>query len=97
MGAGYFLVDVEWTDEEGRDRYVAQIGDVVAKYGGEFVARSPDCQTLEGDWRLNGRLVLLRFPTFARGLEWYRSDEYAPLLEIRQGAARTKILYFEGA
>lgn len=97
MSDGYFLVDIEWLDEDGRDRYVAAVGDTVAAYGGAFVTRGGDFKTLEGDWRLDGRLVLLRFDTAARGLEWYGSEEYAPLLELRKASARTKVIFFEGA
>lgn len=97
MSAGYFLVDVEWTDEDGRDRYAKAIGDVVAAYGGEFITRRPEYESLEGDWHFDGRPVLLRFETAAQGLEWYHSEEYAPLLELRKKAARTKIIFFEGA
>lgn len=97
MSAGYFLVDVQWDDEDGRDRYVQAIADVVAAYGGEFVTRRPALEPLEGDWGIVGNLVLLRFPTAARGLEWYHSEDYAPLLELRKKSARTKIVFFEGA
>ncbi len=97
MSAGYFLVDVAWLDDDARGRYVGAIGETVAAYGGEFVASGPDYEMLEGDWRFDGRLVLLRFETAARGLEWYRSAEYAPLLELRKASARTKIIFFEGA
>jgi uncharacterized protein (DUF1330 family) len=96
LSAGYVLVDVEWLDPDARARYVAEIEDSIALYGGEFVARSPEYVTLEGDWRFEGRLVMLRFPTVTRALEWYRSDIYAPLLEVRKGGARTKIICFEG-
>lgn len=94
---GYFLVDIVWDDQEGRRQYVEGIGDTLRRFDGDFVARGPECTTLEGDWKLDGRLVLLRFPTAERAMAWYNSDSYAPLLELRRRSARTKIIFFEGS
>ena len=94
--AGYFLVDIEWTDDEGRDRYVASVVDTVTRYDGKFLASTTDVRVLEGEWPLKNRLVLLRFPTAERAMAWYGSDEYAPLHRIREQSARTKFVFFEG-
>lgn len=94
--AGYFLVDIVWTDDEGRKEYFEGVGDTVEAFGGEFVTRGPEYTGLEGDWEFDGRLVLLRFPTAEVGMEWYNSDVYAPLLALRKRSAQTKIIFFEG-
>lgn len=95
--AGYFLVDVSWHDEELRDRYLAHVAETIGAYGGEYLARNPERTPLEGDWGVDGVLILTRFPTAERGLEWYRSEAYAPLRELRHQGARTNMLFFEGA
>lgn len=94
--AGYFLVDIEWTDDEGRARYVESVGDVVASYDGKFLASVPSVRVVEGESPVKNRLVLLRFPTAERALEWYDSEEYAPLHRIREQSARTNMIFFEG-
>jgi uncharacterized protein (DUF1330 family) len=94
--AGYFLVDIEWTDDEGRARYVESVVDTVAAYDGKFLASVPEVRVLEGEWPLKNRLVLLRFPTAERALAWYGSEEYAPLHRIRERSARSKFVFFEG-
>jgi uncharacterized protein (DUF1330 family) len=94
--AGYFLVDIEWTDDEGRARYVGSVVQTVEAYDGKFLASVPEVEVLEGEWPLKNRLVLLRFPTAERALEWYRSDEYAPLHRIREQSARSNFVFFEG-
>lgn len=70
---------------------------MVAAYGGEFLTRGPEYESVEGEWRLDGRLVLIRFETADRGREWYRSEDYAPLLGLRKSCANTKVIFFEGA
>jgi uncharacterized protein (DUF1330 family) len=94
--AGYVLVDIEWTDDEGRSRYVQGIGDVVASYDGKFLASVPEVRVMEGESPFKNRLVLLRFPTAERALEWHDSEGYAPLRSIRERSARTNMVFFEG-
>lgn len=94
--AGYVLADVEWLDEEGRQRYVELIGPTLAGYQGEFVAATRDVRVEEGDWLPRGILVLIRFPTLAQATGWYESPEYRPALQVRQGSSRSRLLIFEG-
>lgn len=94
--AGYFLVDILWTNNEGRERYVKAISETMAPYGGVFLASVPEVRVMEGEWPLENRLVLIRFPSAERALAWYGSEEYAPLLRIRQQSSRSKIVFFEG-
>ena len=95
--AGYILVDIESTDDEGRVRYVEGVGATVQAYGGEFLASTPEVKVLEGESLVNNRLVLIRFPTGERALEWYGSDQYEPLHRIREQSANTKMIFFESA
>jgi uncharacterized protein (DUF1330 family) len=94
--AGYFLVDIVWHDDEGRREYVERVGETIDAFGGEFVTRGPEYTTLEGDWKLDGRLVMLRFPTAEAGLDWYNCAAYAPLLELRKRSAHARVVFFEG-
>jgi uncharacterized protein (DUF1330 family) len=41
--------------------------------------------------------VVLEFPSVAQAQKWYRSAEYAPLIEVRQRASRGKLILVEGA
>jgi uncharacterized protein (DUF1330 family) len=47
----YFIVDNEVTDPAGFEEYRKQVPRTVAKYGGKFLVRGGQMQTLEGDWR----------------------------------------------
>ena len=52
-------------------------------------------ETKEGGWTPS-RFVILEFPDMARARQWYGSPEYAPALEIRKRASRTKLIIAEG-
>jgi uncharacterized protein (DUF1330 family) len=47
----YFIVDNEVTDPAGFEEYRKQVAGTVEKYGGKFLVRGGQIQTLEGDWK----------------------------------------------
>ena len=95
--AGYFLVELEWTDLEGKARYIREAAGVIAAFDGTFVARAPEVRVIEGESPVKNMLVILRFPTAERALAWYDSPEYAPLRQLREQSGRTNMIFFEGA
>ena len=46
-------------------------------------------EVLQGNWDPQ-RLLVLEFESMGRFREWYDSPEYAPLKELRGGAAATE-------
>lgn len=50
---------------------------------------------LEGTWQ-PGRSVILEFPTMAALKAFWASPEYQPLRAIRERAARSNLVSFEG-
>jgi uncharacterized protein (DUF1330 family) len=50
---------------------------------------------LEGGWEPL-RVVIIEFADSAAARRWYESDDYQPLIPIRQGASTTDMLVVEG-
>ena len=75
MAAGYVIAQLKVTNPENYKEYVAKVSEVVKKFDGEY-------QVVEGVDSFP-RLVIIKFPTYERALEWYRSDEYKPVKDIR--------------
>jgi uncharacterized protein (DUF1330 family) len=94
--AAYVIGEVDVMDPAAYEDYRKQVGAVVTKYGGRFIARGGKVEALEGGWSPK-RLVLLEFPSMEQALKWYRSPEYAPLIKLRQKASRGKLVALEGA
>ncbi len=67
----------------------------MAQYGGEFVARGGAVTTLEGDWNPK-RLVITKWESAARAMEWYDSEEYCEAKEMRHRASTGKMILVEG-
>ncbi len=94
--AAYVVGEIEVTDPALYDDYRRQVMATVAKYGGRFIVRGGAVETLEGGWAPR-RFVALEFPSMDQARKWYRSPEYAPLIALRQRAARGRLILVEGA
>jgi len=51
---------------------------------------------IEGNWAYP-RTVVIQFPSYEKALEWYRSDEYKPIRQIRLDNAVTNAIIIQGA
>jgi uncharacterized protein (DUF1330 family) len=94
--AAYVIGEIEVTDPSLYDDYRKQVLATVQKYGGRFIVRGGRVEPLEGGWAPK-RVVVLEFPSLEQAHKWYRSPEYAPLITLRQKAARGRLLLVEGA
>lgn len=93
--AGYVLADVSWTSAEGRQVYLNLLGPTLEAHGGTVTCRSRDVHVMEGDWRPEGVVVLISFPTLKDALAWYDSEEYRPAHDIRQqSSSSSRLLIF---
>jgi uncharacterized protein (DUF1330 family) len=81
----YVIVDIEVTDPEGYKEYVKLAPEAVKLYGGKYIARGGNNETLEGNWQAK-RLVILEFP----------SAEYAPARTLPHQYARTNMVVVDG-
>jgi uncharacterized protein (DUF1330 family) len=91
----YVIAEVEVTDPAAYEDYRKQVPAVVTKYGGKFVVRGGRIESMEGGWSPK-RIVVLEFPSMEQAQKWYRSDDYAPLIKLRQKASKGKLIIVEG-
>ncbi len=94
--AAYVIGEIDVKDAATYDEYRRQVLATVQKHGGRFLTRGGRAEALEGSPQPK-RVVVLEFPSYERALEWYRSADYAPLIELRQRASRGRLLLVEGA
>ena len=82
MSAGYVIAQLKVTNSENYKEYVEKVPEVIKKYGGEYLARGGEHQVVEGEDNLP-RIVIMKFPSYEKALEWYNSEEYKPIKQIR--------------
>ena len=51
---------------------------------------------IEGVWQ-HPRTVVMKFPSYEKALEWYNSEEYQPIKQIRLDNAETNGIIIKGA
>jgi uncharacterized protein (DUF1330 family) len=94
--SAYVIGEIEVTDPAAYEEYRKQVLAVVTKYGGKFIVRGGNIDPKEGGWHPK-RMVVLEFPSMAQAQKWYGSPEYAPLIKLRQKAAKGRLIIVEGA
>ena len=93
--AGYLIANLDVHDGATYDQYRQKVGAVIAHYGGRFIVRGGAIEPVEGDvaWK---RVVVLEFPTYEAARRFYHSKEYAPLIALRAGAAKSDVILVDG-
>jgi len=91
----YIHADLEVTDPVAYETYRQQVPALIAAHGGRYLVRGGAMEVLEGE-RASRRQVILEFPDMAHLKAFYHSPAYAPLIAIRQGAARGSLVAIEG-
>jgi uncharacterized protein (DUF1330 family) len=71
--------------------YAGAVGAVTEKYGGHYLFAGPGSTVLEGEPAPNG-MAIIEFPSADDARRWYESEDYAPLIELRQAAASTVLV-----
>ena len=94
--SAYVIAEIEVIDPAAYEDYRKQVLAVVTKYNGKFLVRGGKVEPREGGWTPK-RVVVLEFPSMAQAQTWYASPEYAPLIKLRQKAAKGKLILVEGA
>ncbi len=76
--------------------YNSIVPGIVAKYGGRFLVRGNENETVEGDW-VPERLVVVEFDDMAALRRWYMSAEYQQIQPLRARSARSNVVFAEGS
>lgn len=90
----YILAQVDIHDPELYERYRAHTPELIARFGGRFLARGGAPEWLEGEGA--SRLVLIAFPDREAARRFWDSPEYRALAALRQRAAKSRVVLFEG-
>ena len=93
--AAYVIASIEVTDPDAYAEYRARVLPTIERHGGRFLVRGGDSEVLEGTWQPQ-RVVVLEFPDADAARRWHSSDEYRPLIELRQRASNGHLLLVQG-
>ena len=91
----YVIATVKVLDESVLEAYGAIAAPLVEQYGGEYLARSSNPESLEGSWPDDRDTVLMRWPSRDAFLSFWNSPEYEKAKEIRKGAVELNNVIIE--
>jgi uncharacterized protein (DUF1330 family) len=91
----FFIVDLEVIDPVRFKDYAEAVPATVSAYGGKYIAAGGPVENIEGDWKPQ-RLIVIEFDSFERAKEWWASEEYRELKELRRETSHARILLADG-
>ena len=94
MAKGYWVAQVDVSDPEAYQAYVAANGEALRKYGACFLVRAGQHQAVEGSCR--SRLIVIEFSDYATALACYHSPEYQAAMKLRLPCAIAEVMVVEG-
>ena len=94
--SGFAIFNVEIKKPEEYKEYVEKVKPIAEKFGGEYIVRGGETTIVEGNWT-HPRTVVIKFPSYEKALEWYNSEEYQPVKQIRLDNAVANGIIIKGA
>ena len=94
--AVYMVFNEKVTDQNQFDKYRQHAGSLIARHGGRFLVRGGNITSLEGNPGFH-RVVIIEFDDMAAARRFYDSDEYQPLIQLRQSASTGYAAIVEGS
>ena len=91
----YLIAEVQVTDSEAYKPYIPKAAQIVAQYGGQYLARGGKTESLEGA-EPAGRVAVVQFPSMADLHKFWNSPEYREVALIRRGASKSRFFVIEG-
>ena len=94
--SGFAIFNIEIKKPEEYKEYVDKVKPIAKKYGGEYIVRGGETTIIEGNWTYP-KTVVIKFPSYEKALEWYNSEEYQPVRQIRLDNAVANGIIIKGA
>jgi len=92
----YSILAVTPTSEDWIPGYLEVAGQLVAKHGGKYLARTASHSQLEGDKQDAALRIVLQWPSKEAAEAFMADPEYAPQLEARTAGSTSSHFLIEG-
>lgn len=86
--SSYVVVDLNVVDADKLAQYSQLAAPTIEQFGGQFIAKGP-VQSLHGNQRFTHKAVI-EFTTDQQAQDWYSSEEYQQLIELRDQAMESQ-------
>ena len=94
--SAYCIFDIrEIVDREKMAKYRAGVLPTVEKFDGRYLVLGGKLDVVEGDWTPVFP-VIIEFPSLERAHQWYGSEDYRELLQLRLEGSRGTAVFVQG-
>ena len=94
--SGFAIFNIDIKRPKEYKKYVKKVKPIAERYGGEYIIRGGESTIVEGSWAYP-RTVVIKFPSYEKALEWYNSEEYKPIKQIRLDNSVANGIIIKGA
>ena len=94
--SGFAIFNIDIKRPKEYKEYVEKVNPIAERYGGEYIIRGGESTIVEGSWAYP-RTVVIKFPSYEKALEWYNSEEYKPIKQIRLDNSVANGIIIKGA
>ena|ERR1700737_4398243 len=91
----FLVAEVGVKDADAYKTYASRVQSTLDPYGGKFVAKGGQTETLEGASPAGG-VVIIEFPSMQDARQFWDSPAYREILPIRLKSATSRIYLTEG-
>ena len=93
--SAYVLSSIKVNNPDNYKEYVTKVKSIVEKFGGEYLVRGGEMTVIEGEWN-HPRSIVIKFQSKEKAMEWYNSEEYKPIRQIRHDNAVSNTIIVDG-
>lgn len=86
----FMIAHFNIVDATAYRKYEKRFFPILKRHRGEFLTYDDSPTTLEGAEPMDGRVVLLRFPSEEAAMGWYADPEYKEISQFRLEGTRAK-------
>jgi len=87
----YMVIEIKVNNPSMYNKYIKTVPDIIEKYGGKYVVRSEDINTLSGDWDPE-RIIIIKFKNEKQIQECFSSEEYQEIAPLRENSTESKAI-----
>lgn len=94
--SAYLIGTIHVTDPSWLGEYTEKVQKMFIEIGAKYHVRSTNMEKLEGKDPAPMAAIVIEFPSMEVAREWYKSDEYQALVELRSKGSQTELWLTEG-
>ncbi|WP_136418441.1 DUF1330 domain-containing protein [Herbaspirillum sp. ST 5-3] len=92
----YSVAEIDITDRNWVAAYVNDVTPLVERFGGRYLARTPNAEKIEGQRKPPQIFLIIEWPSREAAMAFYESDQYRPYRMSRMAGASSEFALVKG-